>query len=296
MSQIQSGILQDIPSLARYLTFTLENIDSAPAALAELRDIVDTQDTVVGFGVSLVDALGGNVPGIRAFPAWSGSGMDIPATQSSLWCWLRGSDRGELLHRSRHIEKALAEAFSLESSTDAFRYGSGLDLTGYEDGTENPVDDDAVDAAIVNSTDEGMNGSSFVAVQQWLHNMDGFEDMTTTEQDHTIGRRITDNEEIDDAPDSAHVKRTAQEDFDPEAFVVRRSMPWMDDEYAGLVFVAFGKSFDAFEALLNRMLGKDDGIVDALFSFTTPITGSYFWCPPANDGRMDLTALGLQEG
>lgn len=295
MSHTQQGILEDIPSLARYLTFTLENIDVAPVALAELRELVDTETTVVGFGASLIDALGSDIPGIRAFPAWSGSGLDIPATQSSLWLWLRGDDRGELLHRSRHIEKCLSESFSLESSTDAFRYGSGLDLTGYEDGTENPTGDDALEAAIVNNGGPAMDGSSFVAVQQWLHNMDGFEDMTTTEQDHTIGRQISDNEEIDDAPDSAHVKRTAQEDFNPEAFVLRRSMPWMDDEYAGLVFVAFGKSFDAYEALLNRMLGKDDGIMDALFTFTTPITGSYFWCPPADNGRLNLSALGIED-
>jgi putative iron-dependent peroxidase len=50
--------------------------------------------------------------------------------------------------------------------------------------------------------------------------------MSTTEQDHAVGRRRSDNEELDDAPESAHVKRTAQESFEPEAFVVRRSMPW----------------------------------------------------------------------
>ncbi|MET0084798.1 MAG: hypothetical protein ABW079_17485, partial [Sedimenticola sp.] len=36
-------------------------------------------------------------------------------------------------------------------------------------------------------------------------------------------------------------------------------LPWADERQAGLVFVAFGHSFDAFEALLNRMAGKDDG-------------------------------------
>jgi putative iron-dependent peroxidase len=44
--------------------------------------------------------------------------------------------------------------------------------------------------------------------------------------------------EIADAPPSAHVKRTAQESFDPEAFVLRRSMPWTDGMRSGLNFVA----------------------------------------------------------
>ena len=50
----------------------------------------------------------------------------------------------------------------------------------------------------------------------------------------------------------------------------------------------------AFEAQMRRMAGLDDGITDALFRFTHPLTGAYFWCPPvATDGRLDLRALGL---
>ena len=79
----------------------------------------------------------------------------------------------------------------------------------------------------------------------------------------------------------------------PTAFIVRRSMPWADACQAGLVFVAFGNSFDAFDALLRRMVGAEDGIVDALFTFTRPISGSYFWCPPMKNGRLDLRAVGL---
>lgn len=83
--------------------------------------------------------------------------------------------------------------------------------------------------------------------------------MSLEEQDASIGRRRDDNEEIEDAPSSAHVKRTAQESFEPEAFVLRRSMPWAEGARAGLVFVPFGRSFDAFEAQLTRMMGLDDG-------------------------------------
>jgi porphyrinogen peroxidase len=117
--------------------------------------------------------------------------------------------------------------------------------------------------------------------------------MGNEERDHVIGRRLSDNEEIEDAPESAPVKRTAQEDFEPEAFILRRSMPWVDESGEGLVFVAFGKSFDVFEALLNRVLGKDDGIVDDLFRISKAISGSYFWCLPMKDGQLDLCALKL---
>ena len=148
-------------------------------------------------------------------------------------------------------------------------------------------------AAFVSKQGAGLDGSSFVAVQKWVHDFEAFDNMLTKEQDETIGRRISDNSEIEEAPESAHVKRTAQEDFSPEAFVLRRSMPWNDDQRAGLVFVAFGASLYAYEALLKRMSGTEDGITDALFRFTQPVDGSYYWCPPMKAGQPDLSALGM---
>lgn len=293
MSSPQPGILAPVPRLARYLTFDLVPGGAAADALAHLRDSVDPACSVVGVGRSTVRALGRDVPGLHDFPARSGAGIGVPATPAALWCWLRGDDRGELVHRTRAIEAAVTPALRLESLIEAFQYGASRDLTGYEDGTENPQGVDAVVAATVAGAGPGRDGASFVAVQQWQHDLDRFETMAREEQDATFGRRRDDNEEIDDAPPSAHVKRTAQESFDPEAFVVRRSMPWADGARAGLVFVAFGRSFDAFEVQMRRMAGEDDGIVDALFRFTRPLTGAYFWCPPVANGRLDWRALGL---
>src|SRR5436309_2502429 len=136
-------------------------------------------------------------------------------------------------------------------------------------------------------------GASFAAVQQWVHDLDKFAALPRKQQDDTIGRRKSDNKELGNAPLSAHVKRTAQESFSPEAFVLRRSMPWADATHAGLVFVAFGRSLDAFEAQLKRMVGAEDGTADALFSLTRPVTGVYLWCPPVKKGRIDLRAIGL---
>jgi len=70
-------------------------------------------------------------------------------------------------------------------------------------------------------------------------------------------------------------------------------MPWAEAGGEGLVFVAFGRSLDAFEARLARMTGQEDGITDALFRFTRPLTGSYFWCPPVAGGSLDLGAVGI---
>ena len=291
MSSCQPGILAPVPAQARYLFFTQVPAEDSVSALKALAKLADGESVVVGVGLSLARYLSTEIVGLRPFPSRFERGMEIPSTPYALWCWLRGTDRGELLHLSRRIEAALAPALRLEHAVDAFRHGSGRDLTGYEDGTENPKGKKAQKAAL--SAAAGLAGSSFVAIQQWLHDFARFEAMPQKTRDNIIGRRMADNVELEDAPASAHVKRTAQESFDPEAFVLRRSMPWIDGTQAGLMFTAFGHSLDAFEAQMRRMAGAEDGVVDGLFRFTRPLTGSYFWCPPMVSGRLDLRALGV---
>lgn len=300
----QPGILEGVPRVARYVLFTLAG-EQQPAhaigeALERVSPLVNGRDVVVGIGPSLVKALGGDVPGLHEFPASFSGRVKVPSTPGQLWCWVRGDDLGELLHVTRKLQKALAPAFTLRHVVDAFRHrhsddtGLGRDLTGFEDGTENPKGEEALQAAFAHGQGEGLDGASFVAVQQWVHDLDAFDAMPQQEQDHAIGRRLSDNEEIDDAPESAHVKRTAQESFDPEAFVLRRSMPWLASTQAGLMFVAFGCSHAAFEAQMRRMAGLDDGILDGVFRLSRPVTGAYFWCPPMRNGQLDLRRLGLR--
>lgn len=297
MSTSQAGILADLPDLSRYLEFNrLPDCNPAPV----LRDLAARKlgaEMVIGLGSGLVSSLKGTVPGMRAFPSMSGPGVEVPSTQADIWCWIRGTDRGEITHLSRSFTAQVSTAFRRSRLIDGFKFDVsrkiGRDLGGYEDGTENPDGDDAVQAAIAQGAGAGIDGSSFVGVQKWVHDLDHFQSLSEDDRDNIFGRHVSDNEEFDEAPESAHVKRTAQESFDPEAFVVRRSMPWSDESGEGLVFVSFGKSFDAFEAQLRRMTGQEDGITDGLFRFTRPVSGSFFWCPPVIGDTLDLSAIGL---
>jgi putative iron-dependent peroxidase len=293
MSASQPGILAPVPSLSRYLEFgAVPDLDLI-WFLRELASWPVDQGIAIGLGPGLIQGLGRSIEGLRPFPGLSGPGCAVPSTQADLWCWIRGDDRGRITHEARAFSRMARPAFRCDRVVDGFKYDRGLDLTGYEDGTENPEGDAAVNAAIVQGAGQALDGSSFVAVQQWVHDLDHFETLAQDERDNIIGRRLSDNEELDDAPVSAHVKRTAQESFEPEAFVVRRSMPWADAKGEGLMFVAFGKSLDAFEAQLRRMTGQEDKVIDGLFRFTRPISGGYYWCPPVSDGRLELAALDL---
>jgi len=172
MKNTQAGILELIPRHAKYLFDDQIPFSNAVDCLQRLADIADGTDIVVGFGQSLTLNLGVEIPGLRCFPAQSKAGIDIPSSQAALMCWLRGDDPGELLHRSRQVTALLGEGFVPNDCIDTFRYGVGQDLTGYEDGTENPTGPEAETAAFVAGAGAGLDGSSFVATQQWLHDFD----------------------------------------------------------------------------------------------------------------------------
>lgn len=291
MSTPQPTILAPLPANARSLVFDLRGDCDPREGLRGLVASFDPERGTLGLGQPLVHALVASVAGLRGFPTLEGSRVTPPSTQGALWLNLRGGDRGELGDRARAARELLGAAFVLADDTECFVYRGGLDLTGYEDGTENPTDEAAVEAAL--SRAEGLEGSSFVAVQRWVHDLASFRARSQAERDDTFGRRQDDNEEFDEAPESAHVKRTAQESFEPAAFMVRRSMPFLTPAEAGLLFVAYGESLDRYERVLRRMVGLEDGIVDALFGFSRPVTGGYYWCPPLDGARIALAGLGL---
>lgn len=111
-------------------------------------------------------------------------------------------DKADALIHALDAHAELVEALPL------FSYRHGHDLSGYKDGTENPTGDEAWAGALASG------GGSIVLVQRWLHFRDRMAAMPAEARDHVIGRRLVDDEEIAEAPESAHVKRTAQEDFD----------------------------------------------------------------------------------
>ena len=286
-------ILAPVTPAGRFLFMKRIPALSAEQLVAALAELSLPEGVLIGLGAQLVADLNQKIPGLRPFPALSAGDLRIPTTPADVVVRVTGADPGEVLHRSNALLDALPETLLVLDDTATYVYDGGRDLTGYEDGTENPDGDDAVAAAIIPEDPSGLVEGSIIAVQRWVHDLRHFASMSPTEQNHTIGRDRVSNDELEAAPPSAHVKRTAKEDFTPEAFVVRRSMPWSDHRGAGLVFVAFGHSLDPFEALLRRMCGLDDGIVDALFKISRPVNGTVAWCPPVKDGRLDLRALGL---
>lgn len=289
---IQPGILPGPPSAAFHLLARRAEGVRPAALLGALGALRCDASLVVGVGAPLAAALGADIPGLRSFPALSHAGVSAPSTQTDLWLWCRGRAPDEAFDAAFNARLALGDLVEIVEDTAGFSYRGGRDLSGYEDGTENPTGDEAVAAAVVSGAGDGLDGGSFAALQRWRHDLRRMAATPAAQMNAIIGRDRDSNEELEDAPVSAHVRRSAQEDFDPAAFMLRRSMPWGGPEEAGLVFLAFGADLDRFERVLRRMMGLDDGVVDGLFGVSTPVTGGYYWCPPLRDGRLDLRTLG----
>jgi putative iron-dependent peroxidase len=246
---------------------------------------------VAALGAPLLGALGARVPGLIAFKDEVAAKVSVPSTPAALWLWLRGKDRGDLVWRTLEWQRRLEPWLVLESAVDAFTFRDSRDLSGYVDGTENPVGEAASEAVFLRGQGAGLDGGCFVAVQHWVHQLKEFLAKPETERDDVFGRRLSTGEEFESAPEAAHVKRAARESFPGSRFMLRRSMPWSDANAQGLEFVSFSNDLQLFATVLRRMTGAEDGMVDHLFGFSRPVQSAFFWCPPLLDGHLDLRAL-----
>ncbi len=291
MHSLQPGILSPTAAAGRYVTLALSHEAAPRDLLHRLAKLRIDDDLVVGIGEPLARALGRPVAGLRTFPGMSGPSGAIPSTQAALFLHTRAEDHGDALRAMRRAYAALGDGLRIEEDIGAFKHGTGRDLSGYEDGTENPIEQAAVTAAMIAGSGAGVDGGSFVAVQRWVHDLPRLERFEPRMRDELFGRSLETNAELSDAPPHAHARRSQQEGFDPPAFMVRRSMPYGSLREHGLYFVAYVAALETFERMLSRMAGVEDGIADGLFQFSRPVSGGYYWCPPVSNGHLDLRAL-----
>jgi len=275
---IQPAILEKSMPFGRFIILNLKSEVNLADLKNSLTSIKFDNHIIIGFGKKLMQKLDIEVEDYRQFPQLDAS-VDIPATHGDLFVFIRDNEPGKVAINSLLIKKSLRPFFDVQLQVDGFKYlgetdGYGHDLTGYEDGTENPLGDDAVKAVVRE------DGSTFVQVQQWQHDLDIFNGFSQKIKDYTIGRSLATNKELDDAPAGSHVNRADQGTFEIEADILRRSLPWANKTGEGLMFMSFCENLDRFEVQMLRMAGLSDGITDALFTFSKILNSAYFYCPP----------------
>jgi putative iron-dependent peroxidase len=204
----------------------------------------------------------------------------MPATQADLWLWIAGSSYDVTFDVARDAITKLAEVAVLERELGGWSYRHSRDLTGFEDGTENPA---LVIAPGIVTVPDGTPGAggSILLFQQWRHAIAAWEALPEKAQERVIGRTKLDSVELpeDVMPPDSHVERTTVEEHGVERKIFRRNTAYGTASDHGTVFVGFSADQHRLDRMLRRMAGTEDGVRDALTRYTTPLTGAYYFVP-----------------
>jgi putative iron-dependent peroxidase len=255
----------------------------AVAGLDEPHSTVGGANIVVGFRPSIWGEVEPGAPaGVHGFdePIVGPDGFTMPATQHDVWIWISGSANDLVFDQATDAIDTLAPQASVASEITGWSYRHSRDLTGFEDGTENPPLDQAAEIVAVPDGRPGA-GSSVLLVQVWRHETDAWRKLSVDAQEKVIGRTKLDSIEFDDdvKPADSHVARTVIEDDGVELDIFRRNVPYGTVSEHGTLFVGFSREQSRLSRMLEKMAGIGDGIRDALTRYTTPLTGAYYVIP-----------------
>ncbi len=209
------------------------------------------------------------------------------------------SSPGDLLFhiRAKHMDlcfelatrimESLGDAVSAVDEVHGFRYFDERDLLGFVDGTENPRGQAVAEAAIIGDEDPAFAGGSYVIVQKYLHDMNGWNALSTEMQERIIGRTKLSDIELDDKikPTSAHNALTTITENGTELKILRDNMPFgnaVAGEF-GTYFIGYCRTPRVTEQMIENMfVGRPPGNYDRLLDFSRAVTGTLFFAPSAS--------------
>ncbi|MGW4382825.1 Dyp-type peroxidase [Kitasatospora sp. NPDC004531] len=246
---------------------------------------------VVGIGSAAWDRLfdGPRPAGLHPFRELAGRRHFAPATPGDLLLHVRAERMDLCFELATKVTGRLGGAVTVLDETHGFRYFDRRDLIGFVDGTENPIGDEAREAVLIGDEDPAFAGGSYVVVQKYLHDMDGWNALSTERQEQIIGRTKLDNIELDDAakPADSHVALNTVTGPDGEDLDIwRLNMPFgsfTEGGECGTYFIGYARDpWVTEEMLRNMFLGRGPAAHDRLLDFSTAVTGTLFHVPSAD--------------
>jgi putative iron-dependent peroxidase len=263
----------DLPALLRAVGF---------------RDIEGNLSCVMGIGSEAWDRLFGQPrpAELHSFREIKAGSRHAVATPGDLLFHIRADRMDLCFELATQIMAQIGDAISPVDEVHGFRYFDDRDLIGFVDGTENPTAQTAIDAAYVGAEDSTFAGGSYVIVQKYLHDLAGWNALSTEAQERIIGRTKLSDIELDDAvkPTSAHNALTTIVEDGKEVKIIRDNMPFgrAAEKEFGTYFIGYARSPRTIEQMLENMfVGRPPGNYDRLLDFTTAKTGNLFFVPSA---------------
>jgi putative iron-dependent peroxidase len=243
---------------------------------------------VVGVGASVWERLFGQPPppGLHPFQALTGARHSAPATPGDLLFHIRAHRLDLCFELAQLLAGRLAGLGRVVDEVHGFRSFDERDLLGFVDGTENPEGDAARAAVLIGDEDPEFAGGSYVVVQKYLHDLDGWDALSVEQQELAFGRSKLDDVEMPDdvKPANSHVALTTIIDEDgDQRQIVRFNMPFgtVGSREFGTYFIGYSRAPEVIEQMLENMfIGKPHGNHDRILDFSRAVTGNLFFIPP----------------
>lgn len=252
----------------------------------EFRDIDAGLTCIVGFGSDAWGRLFGNPrpAELHPFREFHAGNRHAVATPGDVLFHIRAGRMDICFELATQIMDRIRGAVAIADEVQGFRYFEDRDLIGFVDGTENPRGSLALQAALVGDEDANFAGGSYVLVQKYLHDMKGWNALSTEAQELIIGRKKLSDIELDDTtkPASAHSALTVIEEGGKELKILRDNMPFGQPGRGefGTYFIGYSRTPRVTELMLENMfIGRPPGNYDRLLDFSLAVTGGLFFAP-----------------
>lgn len=169
-------------------------------------------------------------------------GYVIPATQADVFIWIAGGGYDVVFDVASAIVDGIASVATVVREITGWTYQHNRDLTGFQDGTENPSLVEAPEVALIDENTPGAGGS-ILLFQLWKHDARAWRALPTQRQEAVIGRTKAESIELDERsmPADSHVTRTTLEEGGQALEIFRRNTPYGGVGDHGTVFVGFAK-------------------------------------------------------
>ena len=295
-------VLSPLTAAAVFLVLTIE--PGGEDAVRDLLGDVAALQRSVGFRIpggalQVVAAIGSDAwdrlfagprpAGLHPFREVAGTRHRAPATPGDLLFHIRSNRMDLCFEYTTQVMARLAGAVRVVDEEHGFRYFDERDLIGFVDGTESPSGSAGVKAGIVDAADEpDFAGGSYVIIQKYLHDLPAWNAISVEEQERVIGRSKLDDIEMPDdvKPVNSHVAlNTVTGPDGEEVKIVRANMPFGHASRGefGTYYIAYAATPDIIELMLvNMFIGRPPGNTDRILDFSTAVTGSLFFAPPAD--------------
>jgi porphyrinogen peroxidase len=300
VSAIPQPVVAKLTRAAIFLVLTLkpepQHRDTVRALCGDLagilravgfRDAEGRLSCVMGFGSDAWERLFGQPRPRDLHPFREIQGQHhAVSTPGDILFHIRAARMDLCFELATQIMSRLGDAVATADEVHGFNYFDDRDLIGFVDGTENPVDQAALDAAIIGDEDATFTGGSYVIVQKYLHDLPSWNALPVEQQEKIIGRTKLADIELDDAtkPTYAHNALTTIEENGEQLDIVRDNMPFgnVGKGEFGTYFIGYARSPSRIEQMLiNMFVGRPPGNYDRLLDHSKAITGTLFFVPSA---------------